>query len=653
MGAVRRVLPLLVFILLAIGSYGSSASLADESDASLSSPRVGDRATYEASVDGAKTVLSVVRGQATMVADATGAVHAVAPLEVRRADDDKLREIWWTTLGTQRPVASVLIERSDEASLLTPSTSSSFSHSIRFAAPGENGCLARAQFGQASTGDCWLSRMMHLRSTAANELRFEWARTISFPSRIRLGDAVSWELQTFDAGTRPYPALDATTLSSGLEASAKVPWGVDDDGIAHPFPLSTAFQRILSSSVPNEYNSWNSSQHDPQPAAAFASIDPHNGVTMVTWRLVIQGDSSYLVMSSSEPRLAKHNPASGTWLVDAGVLAPFTSVQRVNGLWGDHASRRAAIRWPRLAQVFEQRWSNILPSGPAPLTSWSFDVDCEARCPANEPLLKLEFSGDAWAALRDAPNEHPYSKAKLWLTPGGDAVAASFTSSQPMGWAEAPNLAAVPSKPVVQAQPSWTPRALDLLLAGLAAIFWKRFAALLGFGFRRPDAPDSETRQRILAAIQADPGVHFGSLRRTMGISSGTLDYHLAILLRRGDVFDLHRDGYRCFFTKGTKGFFLDAILAMKAAGARQITVALEGGAAMSATELGGKTGLALSTVSYHVQRMVRTGLLQEVITGRARTLRLSALAWRILGRNGPGATSAPGASTGRPVDHA
>lgn len=131
-----------------------------------------------------------------------------------------------------------------------------------------------------------------------------------------------------------------------------------------------------------------------------------------------------------------------------------------------------------------------------------------------------------------------------------------------------------------------------------------------------PDQPTRETRVRIEASIRQFPGIHLRALERETGLSGGLLSYHLKELEHEGLVASREIHGYMRYFPGArSPGPHLTAEDQVYLGTLREripftiVAHLLEAGGLLH-KELVARVGLSKSTISYHLKKLVKAGVL-------------------------------------------
>ncbi len=167
------------------------------------------------------------------------------------------------------------------------------------------------------------------------------------------------------------------------------------------------------------------------------------------------------------------------------------------------------------------------------------------------------------------------------------------------------------------------------LLAGVAYYFWPVIRTLPAMGLftrlRKPALLEHPTRQIIVDAIDAVPGIHYNALQRRTGLANGTLRHHLQHLVRADVVRARASGGFTCYFPAGqaTRNRVAAAPV-LKSEGAIAVFQAIWRRPGVTGHVLAEDIGLAGGTVGHHVKRLREAGLVEGQRSGRTVRLYLS-----------------------------
>ena len=132
-----------------------------------------------------------------------------------------------------------------------------------------------------------------------------------------------------------------------------------------------------------------------------------------------------------------------------------------------------------------------------------------------------------------------------------------------------------------------------------------------------PDVPKRGPRADILGCVVGRPGVHLRGVERMTGYPLGQVLYHLDRLERMGLVVSVKGAGYRRFFVTGAFTREEKPVLAaLRHDAPRRIVIRLLEAPGLAHAELREALGLAGSTVSFHLGRLVDLGVLEREPSG-------------------------------------
>lgn len=134
------------------------------------------------------------------------------------------------------------------------------------------------------------------------------------------------------------------------------------------------------------------------------------------------------------------------------------------------------------------------------------------------------------------------------------------------------------------------------------------------------DIFEVDTRREIYGALQASPGAHFSKLQRELDLATGTLQYHLKVLVDR-ELVEVRRDGR---YTRYFPSFQVDrrdkeALGLLRQETPRRIVLDLLEHGASQLTDISDRLDLAPSTVSFHLDKLMDASLAERPERGRYR----------------------------------
>ncbi|MEE9150730.1 MAG: winged helix-turn-helix transcriptional regulator, partial [Thermoplasmata archaeon] len=131
---------------------------------------------------------------------------------------------------------------------------------------------------------------------------------------------------------------------------------------------------------------------------------------------------------------------------------------------------------------------------------------------------------------------------------------------------------------------------------------------------KREDILDQETRGMIRGYIMANPGEHYNAIKRALGLTNGTLAYHLKTL-EKEDLIASARDGrYKRFYPPGMK--VPDGVVILNK-GQELIMGQIIDNPGISQKELSDIVGLSTSTINYHISVMANAGFIRVERKGK------------------------------------
>lgn len=120
------------------------------------------------------------------------------------------------------------------------------------------------------------------------------------------------------------------------------------------------------------------------------------------------------------------------------------------------------------------------------------------------------------------------------------------------------------------------------------------------------------TRERLLAHVEAHPGVHVNALGRDLDLATGQVQYHLKRLRRNGSVVADELYGRTHYFLPGYSDRERQTLAIARRETARELLVLLIDWEEASAGDLTAELGIARSTLSYHATRLVEAELVAQ-----------------------------------------
>lgn len=140
-----------------------------------------------------------------------------------------------------------------------------------------------------------------------------------------------------------------------------------------------------------------------------------------------------------------------------------------------------------------------------------------------------------------------------------------------------------------------------------------------------PDADsvlDLEARRRIVAFVQASPGLHLRALADALAMPVSTLEYHCYQLVRHGHLLTREQGGYKSFYPgEGMDRRDRDILAHVRHKVPRDICTHLLLHPGATPKDLKAIVGLSGPTLTFHLNKLRKAGLLREEPAGRTKRL--------------------------------
>jgi predicted transcriptional regulator len=136
---------------------------------------------------------------------------------------------------------------------------------------------------------------------------------------------------------------------------------------------------------------------------------------------------------------------------------------------------------------------------------------------------------------------------------------------------------------------------------------------------------DEGNAKRVIQFIQDHPGCHLRRIRNELEISMGTVQYHLARLEKAGRIASNRHGLFRYYFPIGV---FQDneknllEILSQETA--RDILIFIIEQKNPTQTDIVDRIGVSAASVSWHVGRLTKLGLISEIREGKYKRYQLN-----------------------------
>lgn len=230
--------------------------------------------------------------------------------------------------------------------------------------------------------------------------------------------------------------------------------------------------------------------------------------------------------------------------------------------------------------------------------------------------------GSALAAIGSALAALGGSLASLAATAGGALAALAGMLASLLG-SGARAIAAHPKESAIVAGSATGGITLAWLL--------KRFGAALLVPLYTRLAPsemlDNEARARVYEHVRATPGAHPSGIAAALGLGWGTVIYHLGKLESSSLVVAKTANHKKCYFATGSAlgADARAAVAAMTHDKAKLIVNAVHAAPGITQKQLAERVGMSQALMSWHVKRLVTSGVLLTAREGRSNALRVAA----------------------------
>ena len=138
---------------------------------------------------------------------------------------------------------------------------------------------------------------------------------------------------------------------------------------------------------------------------------------------------------------------------------------------------------------------------------------------------------------------------------------------------------------------------------------------------------DNEARHKVYDHVRAHPGVHPSAIADALDLGWGTVIYHLARLEGSSLVASRTSSHRKCYFATGSElgSAARDAVAAMSHDKAKLIVTAVRSTPGITQKELANRVGMSQALASWHVKRLVTSGVLLTSREGRSNALTVAA----------------------------
>ncbi len=129
----------------------------------------------------------------------------------------------------------------------------------------------------------------------------------------------------------------------------------------------------------------------------------------------------------------------------------------------------------------------------------------------------------------------------------------------------------------------------------------------------------SDTRERIVERVRAEPGIHFRGLVRALDLAPGQVQYHIRRLERRERLAAAGVRGRTHYFPPSVDPAERRAVALLRRETARDVVAALASGGPRAPGPLASDLGVARSTLEHHLAGLVAEDLVRKEYDSRGR----------------------------------
>jgi len=130
-----------------------------------------------------------------------------------------------------------------------------------------------------------------------------------------------------------------------------------------------------------------------------------------------------------------------------------------------------------------------------------------------------------------------------------------------------------------------------------------------------------EARKRVYDIIFENPGLHLREIQKRLNIPLGTVEYHLKYLEDNELVIVKEMGGYKRYYPKGVMGSDVRNILSLlRQEVPRNIVIFLLNHPNASFGEVAKAFDVAPSTLSFHMKKLLKDGIIDRTKHGRTST---------------------------------
>lgn len=120
-------------------------------------------------------------------------------------------------------------------------------------------------------------------------------------------------------------------------------------------------------------------------------------------------------------------------------------------------------------------------------------------------------------------------------------------------------------------------------------------------------------KNRIVLLVSILPGLHLRALQRLTGLSFNSIRYHVRALTKSGEIVRSEEGGYSRLYPVGTSEHDKSLYSVLRSPTDRRIIQTIASCTAITHFDLCSLTGLAKSTISEHMAKLVASGIVKTI----------------------------------------
>ncbi|MFB5598206.1 MAG: winged helix-turn-helix transcriptional regulator [Nitrosopumilaceae archaeon] len=129
---------------------------------------------------------------------------------------------------------------------------------------------------------------------------------------------------------------------------------------------------------------------------------------------------------------------------------------------------------------------------------------------------------------------------------------------------------------------------------------------------------------RVLQYIQENPACHLRQIKRKLGMSMGTIQYHLNLLEKQGKVTSERHNLHKYYFPIGLfEQNEKDILKILNQETAREILLLILESKNPTQTDIANSIKISSASVNWHIKRLIRLGLILEQKDGKFKRYKL------------------------------